>query len=111
MATFTSLGSGLGGGARIVLGVTSVNSFIEKNSDDDSSGFRTGSGYDDMNFVTDDTSSGYGNFNFYTKTINRLKISNNGGVTMPALPTSAGSGGLYICIDTNGVLYKAASCP
>jgi hypothetical protein len=28
-----------------------------------------------------------------------------------ALPTSAGGGGLAVCVDTDGVLYKKASCP
>lgn len=27
------------------------------------------------------------------------------------LPTSAGSGGLFVCIDINGVMYKKATCP
>ena len=32
-------------------------------------------------------------------------------VTAPALPTSAGSGGLYVCIDSTGALYKKVTCP
>ena len=38
-------------------------------------------------------------------------ISDSGGVTAPGLPTSAGGGGLYVCVDSTGVLYKKASCP
>ena len=29
----------------------------------------------------------------------------------PNLPSSAGSGGLYVCVDSSGTLYKKASCP
>jgi hypothetical protein len=32
-------------------------------------------------------------------------------VLMPTLPTSAGAGGLYLCVDTSGDIYKKASCP
>ncbi len=28
-----------------------------------------------------------------------------------ALPTSAGGGGLYVCVDTSGVFYKKSTCP
>jgi hypothetical protein len=34
-----------------------------------------------------------------------------GTVTTPGLPTSAGGGGLYICVDSTGTQYKKASCP
>ncbi len=34
-----------------------------------------------------------------------------GGITAGLLPTSAGSGGLYVCVDTAGVLYKKSACP
>jgi hypothetical protein len=27
------------------------------------------------------------------------------------LPTSAGTGGLAVCVDATGVLYKKATCP
>jgi hypothetical protein len=33
------------------------------------------------------------------------------GFVFPHLPTSAGSGGLYMCIDTNGAMYKKSACP
>ncbi len=32
-------------------------------------------------------------------------------MTLTAIPTSAGAGGLYVCIDTAGVMYKKSSCP
>ncbi len=32
-------------------------------------------------------------------------------VSAPALPGSAGGGGLYMCVDTAGQLYKKAACP
>lgn len=32
-------------------------------------------------------------------------------VTVSSIPTSAGAGGLYVCVDTSGVTYKKASCP
>jgi hypothetical protein len=34
-----------------------------------------------------------------------------GALNVGGLPTSAGTGGLYVCIDTTGVMYKKASCP
>ncbi len=34
-----------------------------------------------------------------------------GPLASPNLPTSAGSGGLYICVDTTGKEYKKSSCP
>lgn len=34
-----------------------------------------------------------------------------GNGTMPGLTSSAGSGGLYVCVDSNGNLYKKSSCP
>lgn len=33
------------------------------------------------------------------------------GLTIGIIPTSAGGGGLNVCIDTAGVLYKKAACP
>lgn len=38
-------------------------------------------------------------------------ITLNAGVVAPSLPTSAGSGGLNVCVDVAGVLYKKSSCP
>lgn len=47
----------------------------------------------------------------------------SGGITSPGfsvssvgavdatLPTSAGSGGLYVCVDTSGTFYKKSACP
>ena len=32
-------------------------------------------------------------------------------ITASALPTTAGAGGLYVCIDSTGVMYKKAACP
>lgn len=34
-----------------------------------------------------------------------------GELTTPGLPTSAGSGGLYDCVDTSGNHYRKSSCP
>lgn len=34
-----------------------------------------------------------------------------GGVKMAALPASAGTGGLFVCVDSAGTLYKKATCP
>jgi len=34
-----------------------------------------------------------------------------GYLTVPNIPTSAGSGGLYVCIDTTGKIYKKSTCP
>jgi autotransporter-associated beta strand protein len=46
---------------------------------------------------------------FYIKQNGAVLI--NGPLTLPGTPTSAGSGGLNVCIDTSGNLYKKASCP
>ncbi len=35
----------------------------------------------------------------------------NAGITAPSLPASAGAGGINLCIDNVGVVYKKASCP
>jgi len=33
------------------------------------------------------------------------------GIVLPTLPTSAGGGGLTLCVDSAGVVYKKATCP
>ncbi len=38
-------------------------------------------------------------------------VTSTGTITATSIPTSAGSGGLYICVDTSGVFYKKSSCP
>ncbi len=40
-----------------------------------------------------------------------LSVDANGSISAPRLPTSAGSGGLYLCVDNTGVIYKKSSCP
>jgi hypothetical protein len=40
-----------------------------------------------------------------------LRLDPNGSVTMANLPVSAGGGGLAVCVDTAGKLYKKAACP
>jgi hypothetical protein len=47
----------------------------------------------------------------FTNSAVRFAISSTGSVSMASLPTSAGAGGLTVCIDTAGVLYKKATCP
>lgn len=39
----------------------------------------------------------------------KLTVGGAGAIT--GLPTSAGSGGLYVCVDTSGNLYKKSACP
>lgn len=34
-----------------------------------------------------------------------------GAVTMNGLPTSAGAGGINVCVDSSGAIYKKATCP
>jgi hypothetical protein len=38
-------------------------------------------------------------------------VWNAAGINTPNMPTSAGTGGLYVCIDSTGSMYKKASCP
>lgn len=33
------------------------------------------------------------------------------GVNFPVVPTSAGGGGLYLCADSTGTIYKKSACP
>jgi hypothetical protein len=33
------------------------------------------------------------------------------GLNLPVIPTSAGSGGVYVCVDSLGSLYKKGACP
>ena len=42
---------------------------------------------------------------------NLISLSDAGGVNFPNMPTSAGSGGLTVCVDSTGNLYKKSSCP
>jgi hypothetical protein len=43
--------------------------------------------------------------------ITPLAYNSSGNLIFGAVPTSAGGGGLYVCIDTAGVIYKKAACP
>jgi hypothetical protein len=38
-------------------------------------------------------------------------VFSSGTMTVTGLPASAGAGGLYVCVDSNGVFYKKSSCP
>jgi hypothetical protein len=38
-------------------------------------------------------------------------LSVTGAAAITGLPTSAGAGGIFVCVDTSGVLYKKATCP
>lgn len=38
-------------------------------------------------------------------------LSVTGAISSAGLPTSAGGGGVNVCVDTGGVFYKKASCP
>jgi hypothetical protein len=40
-----------------------------------------------------------------------LTPKGTGSVAVSSMPTSAGSGGLYVCIDDSGVMYKKHACP
>jgi len=41
-----------------------------------------------------------------------LTVDGSGaGITVPGMATSAGAGGLYVCIDNTGVMYMKSSCP
>jgi hypothetical protein len=48
---------------------------------------------------------------FYTYATARMVISGSGDVSMLTLATTSGGGGIYVCIDNNGKLYKKAACP
>ncbi len=41
----------------------------------------------------------------------QLTLAPAGGATLTALATSAGGGGIFVCVDTAGVLYKKSTCP
>ena len=40
-----------------------------------------------------------------------LKLTDAGVLQLPVFPTSGGSGGLFVCVDSTGNLYKKATCP
>lgn len=40
-----------------------------------------------------------------------LALTDAGALQVSGLPTSAGGGGLYVCVDTSGNFYKKSSCP
>lgn len=79
-------------------------------------GWNFSGGSAEVDFWNTDTSSPAISFQWRQKTgasSNTLLMSlgPTGGVTTPGLPTSAGSGGLYICVDNAGIQYKKSSCP
>ena len=40
-----------------------------------------------------------------------LRVDASDHLQLGSIPTSAGAGGLYLCIDTSGNVYKKSSCP
>lgn len=56
-----------------------------------------------------------GGFRLYqktgTSTATQIAEMTTTSFNFPGLPTSAGTGGLYVCVDTAGNFYKRASCP
>lgn len=72
----------------------------------------TGNGQVILGDVTGNT--GAGEFDIFlgpsSSVTHPLSITGTG-IQMADLPTSAGSGGLVVCIDTSGNLYKKSSCP
>ena len=40
-----------------------------------------------------------------------LKLTDAGVLQLPIFPTTGGGGGLYVCTDSTGNLYKKATCP
>lgn len=46
-----------------------------------------------------------------TSTVPVLQSDGVGNIVIPALPSSASTGGLYVCSDSNGTLYRKATCP
>lgn len=41
----------------------------------------------------------------------RMKLSQAGAIVFPTMGTGTSGGGLYVCIDNTGALYKKSSCP
>ena len=48
--------------------------------------------------------------NLYSRADGYL-VWNATGINTPNMPTSAGTGGQYVCMDSTGSMYKKASCP
>lgn len=46
-----------------------------------------------------------------TNGVDRMTFTAAGAPALTALPSSAGGGGLTVCVDTVGALYKKATCP
>lgn len=68
--------------------------------------------------INSDTSTGAGKLNFASGltalqfgSTNVFYAYSTGEINLPALPTSAGSGGAYVCRDGTGNLYYKSSCP
>lgn len=69
--------------------------------------------------VTGDASNPFASVVADTGLTGGLKLTASGGpltlsgtsFVMTTLPGSAGGGGLYMCVDTSGVLYKKSACP
>ena len=68
----------------------------------------------DLRAIKDDYSAA-SNFMTLTRgttyTLTGAQTVFNTPITAPALPVSAGGGGLYVCVDSTGNLYKKATCP
>jgi hypothetical protein len=74
----------------------------------------------DFNIYRDNTSgyliirgqqAGFSAFRIVTPAGTGLDLNNAGAPTLPGVPTVAGAGGLAVCIDSAGQLYKKAACP
>jgi hypothetical protein len=42
---------------------------------------------------------------------NQLLLTRTGAASLTHLPSSAGAGGLYVCADSAGALYRKSACP
>ena len=58
-----------------------------------------------------DFGSPSGGFVWSTQAGQQMALSNSGTLTLNNPPTSGGGGGLYLCVDSSGTVYKKVSCP
>jgi hypothetical protein len=78
------------------------------------------SGFNGLNFpwkiFCSDAACSVGAIQLYAAGTLTASINGSGPSTLPsltlsAIPSSAGSGGLYVCVDSTGATYKKSSCP
>jgi len=86
-------------------GGTLINTGLRANLGSGSSASTTNRGI----WITGNGGAASTNWAIYSDSTAKSRFA--GPMEFTALPTSAGAGGLAVCVDSAGALYKKASCP